>query len=341
MMLLRKLKLNLFNASLLVSVLLNGFLYFNNRHVTQPGSTGLLPGVTPSPPHSNLVTRRPSPPELAKPAALAKSDDDDNAQVPDFMRFLELSARQKRAIREHGGFDQLQSRLAANSAEKVRQADDDDQAGVVAHKAAPKAVAKMAVKDGFNPPGCTAQTKIVYVKTHKTGSSTLTNIFHRYAEKHHLKVVLPKGNTFLGWPRSAGIPTSYVQLPNSEGNYDVFCSAHTRYNHDYIADIVPNGNHITILRDPLSHFLSSWSYWGVASHVKRVSGFDVTWQEFLEDPQLWFSRSLKGDRDLLHNSVAFDFGYEHEYEESDAATLIKHLDTFTQVGPWFWARRAV
>ena len=216
------------------------------------------------------------------------------------------------------------------------QDDDKDEEVEQAPKAVPKAdslVAKAIEEqpDGFNPPQCVAQTKIVYVKTHKTGSSTLTNIFHRYAEKHHLKVALPKGNTFLGWPRSAGIPKSYVELPNSAGNYDVFCSAHTRYNHDYIADIVPNGNHITILRDPIAHFLSSWSYWGVASHVKRVSGYDVTWQEFLEDPQLWFSRSLKGDRDLLHNSVAFDFGYEHEYEETDPATLIQHLDTFTQV----------
>ena len=116
---------------------------------------------------------------------------------------------------------------------------------------------------------CKPETKVVYVKTHKTGSSTLTNIFHRFAFKHNLKVVLPKSNVFLGWPRSAGIPTSYVPLPGAEGNYDIFCSAHTRYSRKYIEPIVPNAHYITIFREPTSHFKSSWSYWDVPGHIMR------------------------------------------------------------------------
>ena len=171
----------------------------------------------------------------------------------------------------------------------------------------------------------------MYVKTHKTGSSTLTNIFHRFAFKHNLKVVLPKSNVFLGWPRSAGIPTSYVPLPGAEGNYDIFCSAHTRYSRKYIEPIVPNAHYITIFREPTSHFKSSWSYWDVPGHILRQSNMRVSMEEFLDDPDTWFPRGLKGDRDLLHNSFAFDFGYDHEYTQQDVDDLIAHLDTFTLV----------
>eukprot|EP00045_Choanoeca_perplexa_P014678 m.174770 g.174770 ORF g.174770 m.174770 type:complete len:1183 (-) comp16756_c0_seq1:120-3668(-) len=329
MMLLRKLKLSLFNVALVMSVLFNVYFFLGTHRAPEP--QGILPGATPKS-QPRMPAQQPLPRDLAPDEALQADDDD----MPEELRFLKLSQQQKQAIHNRGGFAKLQNQLAQSqgAAEApLKAADDDDQRGaaIVPKKQQVPVVKAKAEPDRFNPPQCAPQTKIVYVKTHKTGSSTLTNIFHRYAEKHHLKVALPKGNTFLGWPRSAGIPKSYVPLPNSEGNYDVFCSAHTRYNHDYIADIVPNANHITILRDPVAHFVSSWSYWGVASHIKRVSGFDVTWQEFLEDPNLWFSRSLKGDRDLLHNSVAFDFGYEHEYKDGDADTLMRHLDTFTQV----------
>ncbi|EDQ89007.1 uncharacterized protein MONBRDRAFT_25794 [Monosiga brevicollis MX1] len=179
---------------------------------------------------------------------------------------------------------------------------------------------------------CTGPARrVVYVKTHKTGSSTLTNIFHRYAEKHHLRTVLPKGNTFLGWPRSAGIPTSYVELPNTRDGYDMFCSAHTRYHREYISQIVPDAHYVTILREPTSHFKSSWRYWDVPGHIKRVSNLDVTWQKFLDDPDYWFTKGLKGDRDLLHNSVAFDFGFAHNYSQADADDLRAHLATFSLV----------
>jgi hypothetical protein len=48
--------------------------------------------------------------------------------------------------------------------------------------------------------GCTAKRRMIYIKTHKTGSSSLANIFHRYAFGHGCNIVLPKNALFLGWP---------------------------------------------------------------------------------------------------------------------------------------------
>ena len=38
---------------------------------------------------------------------------------------------------------------------------------------------------------CSAGRQVLFLKTHKTASTTLTNIFLRYAEKHRLLVGLP------------------------------------------------------------------------------------------------------------------------------------------------------
>ena len=43
-------------------------------------------------------------------------------------------------------------------------------------------------------------TKVIYSKTHKTGSTTLQNIFYRFGAKNNLIFLLPKGatNVFYG-----------------------------------------------------------------------------------------------------------------------------------------------
>ena len=46
---------------------------------------------------------------------------------------------------------------------------------------------------------CPAKKKLVWIKTHKTGSSTVTNILHRYSYEHDLKVALPVNDIFFGW----------------------------------------------------------------------------------------------------------------------------------------------
>lgn len=55
---------------------------------------------------------------------------------------------------------------------------------------------------------CAPRVKLAYLKTHKTGSSTLTNIFHRIALTYNASVVLPKSNLFLGWPSKSRIDES-------------------------------------------------------------------------------------------------------------------------------------
>ena len=67
--------------------------------------------------------------------------------------------------------------------------------------------------------------KLAYLKTHKTGSSTLTNIFHRIAMTYNASVVLPKSNIFLGWPSKSRIDESCVTpcTPHKLGDHSTLC----------------------------------------------------------------------------------------------------------------------
>jgi len=60
------------------------------------------------------------------------------------------------------------------------------------------------------------KVRVVYIKTHKTGSSTLANMFHRVAFKYGLSIALPTDNTFYAWPlmdRERILNSVYVAMP--------------------------------------------------------------------------------------------------------------------------------
>ena len=45
------------------------------------------------------------------------------------------------------------------------------------------------------------QENVVFLKTHKTGSSTITNLLNRFADIHDLRILLPRDGLFrFLWP---------------------------------------------------------------------------------------------------------------------------------------------
>ena len=143
--------------------------------------------------------------------------------------------------------------------------------------------------------------KIVYIKTHKTGSSTLTNIFHRYVLKHDIQVALPLDNIYLGWPWERSSTASYL-LENFSSPIDMFISGHSRYSHKELDKIVRNGKYITILRGAVSHFLSSWNHWRISEQIRIKNGTEPSLLEFLSHPDRYWS-STKWFFSILNSSV--------------------------------------
>eukprot|EP00045_Choanoeca_perplexa_P011236 m.118025 g.118025 ORF g.118025 m.118025 type:complete len:811 (+) comp15558_c0_seq1:144-2576(+) len=183
-----------------------------------------------------------------------------------------------------------------------------------------------------NHPRCAKQgpvKKIMYIKTHKTGSSTLANMFHRFTVKHNLSAALPRDNLFYAWPhmdpeRIKSVVWQHNQFPDR--TYDILCSAHVRYSAPALDALVPDAQYITVLRSPVTHVKSSWSYWGIPTHILGNKGPHLSLEEFVSDPNKYWSVANRGDKFLLLNNQCFDLGLNNEPDQAAVDALRTDMD---------------
>jgi len=111
---------------------------------------------------------------------------------------------------------------------------------------------------------------ILYLKTHKTGSSTLTGIIHRMGDRRNLTFMLPKDAGHLGYP--GPFPgkngTSEFGLPQHQ--YDVICNHAVLNTASMYAYLKPRPHLIISLREPSEQMISTYYYY----ELFRGSSFD-------------------------------------------------------------------
>ena len=117
---------------------------------------------------------------------------------------------------------------------------------------------------------CNEKRKIIYLKTHKTGSTTLQNIFFRFGEDRNLSFVLPHANKKLPHqfpynPADCRFHTAMVANWEDNKHFDLLVQ-HIIWNRAEAEKAVPGGYRITILREPVSRFVSQYSYY---KHYKK------------------------------------------------------------------------
>ena len=162
---------------------------------------------------------------------------------------------------------------------------------------------------------CKRKKNIVFLKTHKTGSSTITNILNRYGEARNLNFVLPKiGSNRLDWPWFFK-NTSFYHLNGTEPN--ILCN-HARFNKQPMVNLMPNDTvYVTILRNPISQFESSFSYM-TFDKILGMKKSEDTLTEFFKDPEkvlvnyvLTQDLRINSDRlKLIQNGMFYDLGLE-------------------------------
>ena len=62
-------------------------------------------------------------------------------------------------------------------------------------------------------------------------------------------------------------------------------SGHATWSKKYLRQIVPVGKQITIFREPVSQFVSSWNHWHPYEHIVSMGGPDLTMPQFLDKPE--------------------------------------------------------
>ncbi|XP_059193075.1 galactosylceramide sulfotransferase-like [Centropristis striata] len=161
---------------------------------------------------------------------------------------------------------------------------------------------------------CAPKVDIMFMKTHKTGSSTFLNILFRFGEKHRLKFAFPTSRNDFFYPSS--FQRTYVQGYKSGMCFNIMCN-HMRFSGTEVAKVLPKDTfYMTILRDPAELFESSFHYFGhVVPLTWRIPGED-TMAEFLRDPQQYFSPNGINSF-YLKNLLFFDFGQDHTLDPDD------------------------
>ncbi|CAG5102761.1 Oidioi.mRNA.OKI2018_I69.chr1.g454.t1.cds [Oikopleura dioica] len=161
---------------------------------------------------------------------------------------------------------------------------------------------------------------IYYLKTHKTGSTTMLNMIFRLAIKEELKIGFPK----LKLKGRTNYICKHVPFKPScidEVQYNVIANHHVWS--PEIDRVLPNATKITILREPISQFVSAFEYFG-----KSVFGFDgksptaAALEKYIERTSPSLSeinnQSTKNKKARIaentQNPMAFDLGLSYMYK---------------------------
>ena len=108
--------------------------------------------------------------------------------------------------------------------------------------------------------------QIAFAKTHKTGSSTLQNIFFRYGDKNNLNFAMPEKSWMFSYkqPFNASMVN---RLPWARLGFDMFIF-HSVWNYEEVHKILPDAVFITLLRDPVHCYESNYVYMGLQNIFK-------------------------------------------------------------------------
>ena len=113
--------------------------------------------------------------------------------------------------------------------------------------------------DQTQPPRCDRERiNMVYVKTHKTASDTITNILHRFGLRRNLTFVLPVGNHLsLCFPFRLE-PHCFRPLKTKQ--FNIMCQ-HVVYTPEMMSQIMPPDTvYITSVREPFARVKSVFHY---------------------------------------------------------------------------------
>uniref|UniRef100_A0A8C4P3K5 Galactose-3-O-sulfotransferase 2 n=1 Tax=Dromaius novaehollandiae TaxID=8790 RepID=A0A8C4P3K5_DRONO len=159
---------------------------------------------------------------------------------------------------------------------------------------------------------CCVKTNIMFLKTHKTTSSTILNILFQFTEKHNLTIALPADQlVHLGYPET--FMTRFVEEFQTIGqNYNIMCN-HLRFNHLEVRSV--NTFYFSIPRNPVSQLESSYVYYKDAAPAFRTSR-DVN--EYLASPMDYYHKGNYKENIYAKNNMWFDFGCNNNAEDNES-----------------------
>ncbi|XP_036001976.1 galactose-3-O-sulfotransferase 4 isoform X1 [Fundulus heteroclitus] len=164
---------------------------------------------------------------------------------------------------------------------------------------------------------CQPHTHIMFLKTHKTASSTVLNMLYRFGDEHNLRFALPLGYQ-LGYP----LPFNAHRVKGYRGPRAIefhIMGNHMRFNKPEVEKVMPTDTfYFSIVRDPVALAESSFAYYKeVAPAFRKAKGLG----EFADDPKHFYDPRLRNNH-YARNLLWFDFGLDHNANFSFALARI-------------------
>ncbi|XP_033637838.1 galactose-3-O-sulfotransferase 2-like [Asterias rubens] len=205
----------------------------------------------------------------------------------------------------------------------------------------PNGLQKMNLHPSVAPcEGGTPEPNLVFIKTHKTGSTTLSHIINRFGYTRKLSFALNKRQTngHLGYinlstttPEEIFLPPIGVSNLSRTFMYNLM-TGHARYDRAKMDAFMTSPTHyVTILRDPGHQFESAFSHFQFDDAFlskmerKRYKTIPAKLEHFMEKPEFYQDRlkhlSWEKQKGLrwyyAKNNQIFDMGLDHEHHEDD------------------------
>lgn len=168
------------------------------------------------------------------------------------------------------------------------------------------------------------QTRIAFLKTHKTGSSTLTSILNRVADHQRSDVAIPRHDVRFNWP--APFSHQYVQLSRLRTGKADMLNLHSVLNYPEIQRVMKAGfRMVTILRNPVHQFYSMFHYLKLPKHY-GISNYTDPVEEFIRHPYKYHhfkpytkvGRERYFEENLIHNGNLYDLDFAR-FKDNGAA----------------------
>ncbi|CAG5112164.1 Oidioi.mRNA.OKI2018_I69.chr2.g6407.t1.cds [Oikopleura dioica] len=155
--------------------------------------------------------------------------------------------------------------------------------------------------------------KIIFLKTHKTASSTVQNVLLRWGQKNKKTFALPKsGKSIFSYWKSFKVSDVHGYCESCP-KPDIIAH-HLRYSPDVekLFAMDEPVYHLSIIRNPTSMFESVFNYMkGVAPQFKTAG----TLEKFLDDPHKYIKHSKQMTSFFSRNHLTYEFGFDPMEEE--------------------------
>ena len=170
---------------------------------------------------------------------------------------------------------------------------------------------------------------VFYLKTHKTGSTTMMTILAEYCRSHQLLPLLPSlTNNHINVFHP--FHTRQIRLIPGVNKYDMVFNHHI-FNPGIYSYLHNDTFRFTTIREPFSQFVSSIEYFSQyvnIEYLQRVKGTHKV-VTFLSNPEEYEANVTNPYRSFTNNRQSLDLGFDLRYQRNDTGyirTFIQNLE---------------